>query len=112
MTMSFILASASSFSSLEVCKLSITPPTLETSLAAPPDDKFVNIIKLFKPRRIDGNQKYLDLLCESFLTESELKSFDYSDTMARFKTTELLEKRGIKKVKMFLWKRDIYPVYE
>tara|TARA_R110000824_G_scaffold100088_4_gene237922 strand:- start:5895 stop:6545 length:651 start_codon:yes stop_codon:yes gene_type:complete len=76
------------------------------------DDKFVNIIKLFKTRRIDGNQKYLDLLCESFLTESELKSFDYSDTMARFKTTELLEKRGIKKVKMFLWKRDIYPVYE
>jgi len=73
-------------------------------------DKFVHKIKLFKSRRIDGNQRYLDLLCESFLTDSQLKSFDYSDTMARFKTTDLLKKRGLE-VKMSLWKRDIYPIY-
>jgi len=74
------------------------------------EDDFVHEIKLFKTRRIDGHQKYLDLLCESFLTDNQLKSFDYSDTMARFKIADLFDKRGIK-VKMSLWKRDVYPVY-
>ena len=76
------------------------------------DDKFVNIIKLFKTRRMDGNQKYLDLLCESFLTDSQLKIFDYSDTMARFKVIDLLKKKGIINPRMSLWKRDVYPVYK
>ena len=76
------------------------------------DDKFVNIIKLFKTRRIDGNQKYLDLLCESFLSDKKLKNFDYGDTMARFKVTDLLKKRGVAKPRLSLWKRDIYPVYK
>jgi hypothetical protein len=76
------------------------------------DDKFVNKIKLFKTRRIDGNQRYLDLLCESFLTGKQLKSFDYSDTMARFKVSDLLKKRGVTKPRMSLWKRDIYPIYK
>jgi hypothetical protein len=75
------------------------------------DDKFVYIIRFFKTRRIDGDQRYLDLLCESFLTDNQLKNFDYSDTMVRFKVVDLLEKCGVKKVKMSLWKRDIYPVY-
>tara|TARA_X000001388_G_C2181933_1_gene103932 strand:+ start:81 stop:737 length:657 start_codon:yes stop_codon:yes gene_type:complete len=75
-------------------------------------DKFVKNIKLFKSRRIDGNQRYLDLLCESFLTDSQLKSFDYSDTMVRFKIIDLFKKRGIDNVRMSLWKRDIYPVYK
>ena len=76
------------------------------------EDKFVNKIKLFKTRRIDGNQKYLDLLCESFLTDKQLKSFDYGDTMARFKVADLLKKRGVAKPRLSLWKRDIYPVYK
>jgi len=76
------------------------------------EDKFVHKIKLFKTHRIDGNQRYLDLLCESFLTDNQLKNFDYSDTMARFKVTDLFERRGINKVKMSLWKRDIYPIYK
>ena len=75
------------------------------------EDKFVHKIKLFKTRRIDGNQRYLDLLCESFLTEKQLKSFDYSDTMVRFKVMDVLEKHGVNKVKMSLWKRGIHPVY-
>jgi len=75
------------------------------------DDKFVHIIRFFKTRRIDGDQRYLDLLCESFLTDKQLKSFDYSDTMARFKIADLLVKRGVK-VRMLLWKRDIYPIYK
>lgn len=75
-------------------------------------DKFVNTIKLFKTRRIDGNQKYLDLLCESFLAEEQLKNFDYSDTMARFKVVDALKKRGVGNPRMSLWKRDIHPVYK
>jgi len=75
-------------------------------------DKFVHKIKLFSTRRIDGNQKYLDLLCESFLTDKQLKSFDYSDTMTRFKVTDLLEKHGLNRVNMLLWKRDVYPIYK
>ena len=75
------------------------------------EDKFVSKIKLFKTLRIDGDQKYLDLLCESFLTATELKNFDYSDTMAKFKITALLKKRLGKEVSMASWKRDVYPVY-
>jgi hypothetical protein len=76
------------------------------------EDKFVSKIKLFKTLRVDGDQKYLDLLSESFLTESELKNFDYSDTMARFKITSLLKERLGKDISMVFWKRDIFPVYK
>ncbi len=76
------------------------------------EDKFVNNIKLFKSLRIDGNRKYLDLLCESFLTDIQLKNFDFSDTMARFKVADLLKKRGVVKPRLSLWKRDIYPIYK
>ena len=76
------------------------------------DDKFVHKIKPFKTRRIDGNQKYLDLLCESFLTAKQLKNFDYGETMARFKVISFLTDNGVKNPTMTFWKRDIYPVYE
>jgi hypothetical protein len=76
------------------------------------EDEFVNKIKFFKTLRIDGDQKYMDLLCESFLTEDQLKSFDYSDTMARFKVIDLLRERGVVDPRMSLWKRDVYPTYK
>ena len=76
------------------------------------NDRLVNKVKFFKTTRIDGDQKYLDLLCESFLNEEQLKSFDCSDTMVRFKIENLLKERGAHKVTMSLWKRDIYPVYK
>jgi hypothetical protein len=75
-------------------------------------DKFVSKIKLFKTLRIDGDQKYLDLLCESFLTEDQLKSFDYGDTMARFKVADLLSRHIEKSFSMSSWKRDTYPIYK
>ena len=75
-------------------------------------DQFVNKIKFFKTLRVDGDQKYVDVLCESFLTENQLKSFEYSDTMVRFKILELLKKHGVDNPKMSLWKRDTYPVYK
>ena len=72
----------------------------------------INKIKLFKSLRIDGNQKYLDLLCESFLTDRQLKNFDFSDTMARFKVVDMLRKRGVDNPRVSLWKRDVFPVYK
>ena len=75
-------------------------------------DKFVHRIKFFKTRRIDGDQRYLDLLCESFLTEEQLKSFEHGDTMARFKTVDLLKNRGVPKPRLAFWKRDTYPIYK
>jgi len=76
------------------------------------DDDFVRKIKFFYTRRVDGNQKYLDLLCESFLNENQLKSFEFSDTMTKFKVADLLKKHGISNAKITLWKRDSYPVYK
>jgi len=74
-------------------------------------DDFVNKIKFFKTLRIDGDQRYLDLLCESVLTKQQLKSFEYSDTMARLKIIDLLKSRGVD-AHLSLWKRDVYPAYE
>ena len=76
------------------------------------EDNFVRKIKFFKTLRIDGDQRYLDLFCESLLTKEQLNCFEYSDTMTKFKILDLLEKRGIGDTKMTLWKRDIYPVYK
>ena len=73
---------------------------------------FVRKVKFFQTCRVDGNQKYLDLLCESFLSEEQLKSFEFSDTMARFKVADLLKDHGASNIKMTLWKRDVYPVYK
>ena len=75
-------------------------------------EKFVSNIQFFLSKRIDGNQKYYDLFCESFLTEEQLKKFDYSDTMARFKIVDTLKKKGISNPRMSSWKRDIFPIYK
>lgn len=74
-------------------------------------EKFVSNIQFFLSKRIDGNQKYYDLLCESFLTEEQLKNFDYSDTMVRFKLEDIL-KGDLGAPTLTFWKRDIYPVYK
>tara|TARA_R100001082_G_C4328326_1_gene144423 strand:- start:179 stop:829 length:651 start_codon:yes stop_codon:yes gene_type:complete len=76
------------------------------------EDKFVSKVTFFKSLRIDGNQRYLDLFCESILTQDQLKNFDYGETMARLKTTKLILDRLDKKVQMSLWKRDVYPLYK
>ena len=44
---SLIFLSASNFSSVEVCKLSITPPTPLTSSAAPPENNLLIIVVFF-----------------------------------------------------------------
>ena len=76
------------------------------------EDNFVNKITFFNNIRIDGARGYKDLVSESFLTQEQLKNFDYSDTMVRFKTLDILANNGLKNAKLILWKRDVYPVYE
>ena len=76
------------------------------------DEDFVRKIKLFKSGRVDGKQEHRDLLCESFLTEKQLKNFDYSDTMARFKVVDILKKNGANDIKLSFWKREAYPKYK
>ena len=76
------------------------------------EDQFIKKISFFKTCRLDGDQPYKDLVCESFLTEEQLKSTEFTDTMARFKTTSILEERGLGKPELKLWKRDVYPIKE
>tara|TARA_R110000824_G_scaffold38028_1_gene116522 strand:- start:921 stop:1598 length:678 start_codon:yes stop_codon:yes gene_type:complete len=76
------------------------------------EDKFVSKITFFNNIRIDGDRGYKDLVSESFLTENQLKNFEFSDTMARFKTLDILKRYGLNSVNLVLWKRDVSPVYE
>ena len=76
------------------------------------EDKFVNRITFFNNIRIDGARGYKDLVSESFLAENQLKSFEFSDTMARFKTLDILNRHGFGRANLILWRRDVFPVYE
>lgn len=76
------------------------------------DDSFIKKIGFYLSRRIDGNKKYADIFCESWLLKEQLESFDYSETMARFKTEKLLRDHGISQSTLSFWKREIYPIYE
>ena len=76
------------------------------------EDDFVSRIAFFNNIRIDGAHGYKDLVSESFLTQEQLKNFDYSDTMAKFKTLDILSNNGLAAANLTLWKRDVYPIYE
>ena len=75
-------------------------------------DDFVNNVHFFKSCRIDGNTEHQDIVCESFLSNEQLKSTEYSDTMSRFKTIHELSKLGYDDVELTLWKRDIIPLFK
>jgi hypothetical protein len=76
------------------------------------DDNFVKSIKFFDSCRVDGNTSHKDLVCESLLSSEQLNDYRFSDTMARFKTTDILKSHGSSSVNLVLWKRDVYPVYK
>ena len=46
--------------------------------------------------RIDGNTGVKDACVVSHLTEDQIRDFDYSETMARFKMVSEMESRGMK----------------
>jgi hypothetical protein len=60
-----------------------------------PDD-FVGEIWFYPSDRIDGNTPVKDACAVSFLTKEQYLDFDYSQTMARFKTVHEMESRGMK----------------
>jgi hypothetical protein len=60
-------------------------------------DDFVNEIFLYPSDRIDGNNFNLkDAVAISYLTEDQLKEFEYSDTYVRFKTLKIFKDAGFK----------------
>jgi len=67
----------------------------EIDLIETPDD-FVSKIWFYPTDRIDGNSAVKDACLVSTLTEEQLLSFDYSQTMARFKMIAEMEERGMK----------------
>jgi len=59
-------------------------------------DDFVREIWFYSSDRIDGNTPVKDACAVSFLTKEQYLDFDYSQTMARFKTVHEMETRGMK----------------
>lgn len=59
------------------------------------DSDFVKEVYFYKSDRISGNHNKRDAVCISYLTKEELKDFDFSDTMVRFKLEKLMLDNGI-----------------
>jgi len=60
------------------------------------DDDFVKEIFIYPSQRNGAKKSDVDLMCKSFLTKDQIKSFDYSDTMCRMKISNLLKRKGFK----------------
>lgn len=56
---------------------------------------FVNQIYFYPTSRLNNN-KLKDLVAVSYLTDKQLKDFDYSDTMAKFKIIKMMKNAGIR----------------
>lgn len=67
-----------------------------------PKDDLVRKIVFFISERIDGNKDRKDLVSYSYLSEKQLNEFEYSDTMARFKTESALQQNLAQKSKIKL----------
>ena len=59
------------------------------------DDDFVSKV-IFYPSDRHDNKKLKDLVAISYLTDEELLSHDYSDTMVKFKVTKMMKAAGIR----------------
>jgi hypothetical protein len=57
-------------------------------------DDFVSKVIPYKSGRVYANLDHRDLVVVSYLSESQLQDFDYSDTMCKFKTRDFLEQSG------------------
>jgi len=58
-------------------------------------DDFVSKI-VFYPTCRSENKNLKDLFVESFLTDEQLKDFNFSDTMVKFKVLDMMKKAGIR----------------
>lgn len=59
-------------------------------------DNFVNEILFYISNRRRGNFNIKDACAVSYLTKDQLSHFDYSETMARFKTVHEMKQRGMR----------------
>ena len=59
-------------------------------------DDFISEIWFYSSDRIDGNTPVRDACAVSKLTESQLRDFDYSETMARFKVLKIMKDNGMR----------------
>jgi len=59
-------------------------------------DEFVNHIWFYPSDRISGNTGVKDACAVSYLTAEQILSFDYAETMARFKVVHEMKARGMK----------------
>ena len=57
---------------------------------------FVKDIYFYPSKSIDGNTNKKELVIVSYLSEEQLKDFDFSDTVAKFKTLKLMKRAGIR----------------
>jgi len=57
---------------------------------------FVREIHFYPSKRIDGSINRKDLVSVSYLTEEQLRDFDFSDTVAKFNIMKLMKRAGIK----------------
>jgi len=81
---------------------------------------FVKKIHFFLSERIDGNYDKKDLISESFMTKEQLRDVNYSDSISRLKTINMMKEAGIRgkknglgshvSIKIELWKREIKKV--
>lgn len=60
------------------------------------EDQLVSQVWFYPSDRIDGKTAIKDACAVSYLSEEQLLSFDYSETMARFKIIHEMEERGMK----------------
>ena len=86
------------------------------------DSDFCKKLYFYLSWRIDGNYDKKDLVCESYLSEEQLSDVDYSDSITRLKTLDMMKKAGIRgtgngsgrwlPIKIELWKREVFPIKE
>tara|TARA_R110002110_G_scaffold45209_5_gene138234 strand:+ start:485 stop:1372 length:888 start_codon:yes stop_codon:yes gene_type:complete len=60
------------------------------------DSDFVSRICFYSSDRVDGEHNYKDAVSVSYLTDEMVKSFEFSDINARFKTLQVMKKHGIR----------------
>jgi hypothetical protein len=59
------------------------------------DDEFVKKVVFYPTKRSD-NKSFKDLFAISYLTDEQLKDFNFSDTMVKFKVLDMMKKAGIR----------------
>ena len=60
------------------------------------DSEFVKDIYFYPSDRIDGNHDKKDLASFSYINEKQLKLFDYSPTIVKFKILKTMKEAGIR----------------